>query len=196
FGRRIYNYSGFSINLSVLSVWILLIWTGLFLVFTSDTSAIVNDEGESATHIERLYFTGYILSTLGIENFKPVCAFFELITAAFSFFGFIFFTTSMTYLVSVFSALGQKRSLALSIRSLGKTPEEIVYRLLNQDTTFTRNHLLSLQEKFETYLVNLQSFPVLYEYGNSSIQSSLNLNLVILDEALSILLKSKEGEKI
>jgi len=195
-GRKLYNQSGIFLNGLLISVWVVLIWLGLYLVYSFQPEAIVNDDGRAASNIERFYFTGYTLSTLGIGNFKPDSESYELLTAIFSFFGFIFFTTSITYLVSVFSSLNHKRALALSIRNLGKTPEEMVYRLLNQNETFSRINLLSIQDKIERHLVNLQAFPVLHSYANSKVQTSLNLNLVVLDEALSILLNSKEGAKI
>ncbi len=196
FGRGMYKLSGMIVNLSVLFVWVVFIWIGLYLVYTSAPEAIVNDQGRIASNWERLYFTGYTLSTLGLGNFKPVSPAFELLTSIFSFFGFIFFTASMTYLISVSSAVIHKRSLALAIRSLGKTPEEMVYRLLNQDVNFSRQNLASLQEKIERHSVNLQAYPVLHNYANSEIPGSLSLNLVTLDEALSILLNSREGEKM
>src|SRR5690554_3584432 len=196
FGRNFYNQSGLFLNVILIFVWVVLIWLGLFLVFSYRPEVIINDEGRAASNIERIYFTGYILSTLGIGNFKPVLPLYEILTAIFSFFGFIFFTTAITYLVSVLSALNHKRSLALSIRNLGKTPEEMVYRLLNQNETFSRITLLTIQDKIERHLVNLQAFPVLHSYANSKVQTSLNLNLVVLDEALSILLNSKEGSKL
>lgn len=195
-GRRLYNQSGIFLNGFLISTWVILIWTGLYLIYSCQPEAIVNDDGRAASPIERFYFTGYTLSTLGIGNFKPDSALFNLLTAIFSFFGFIFFTTSITYLVTVFSALNHKRALALSIHNLGKTPEEMVYRLLNQNETFSRINLLSIQEKIERHVVNLQSFPVIHSYANSKIQASLNLNLVVLDEALSILLNSKEGTRL
>lgn len=195
-GRKLYNQSGIFLNGLLISVWVVLIWLGLYLVYSFQPEAIVNDDGRAASNIERFYFTGYTLSTLGIGNFKPDSESYELLTAIFSFFGFIFFTTSITYLVSVFSSLNHKRALALSIRNLGKTPEEMVYRLLNQNETFSHINLLSIQDKIERHLVNLQAFPVLHSYANSKVQTSLNLNLVVLDEALSILLNSKEGAKI
>src|SRR5690606_21164350 len=108
--------------LKVLSVWIILVWVGLFLVFTSNPEAIVNSDGIAANLWERLYFTGYVLSTLGMGNFYPTSPFFEILTSFFSFFGFIFFTSSITYFLSVSSALVKKRLLAKTINNLGKSP--------------------------------------------------------------------------
>lgn len=196
FGRRVYSISGMAVNMTAILVWVALVWFGLYLVFSSDPGAIINDKGRVANNWERLYFTGYTLSTLGMGNFTPTTPAFEMLTSIFSFYGFIFFTTSMTYLISVSSAVIHKRSLALAIRHLGKTPEEMVYRLLNQDITFSRMNLSSLQDKIERHSINLQAYPVLHAFAHSKIPGSLSLNLVTFDEALSILLLSKEGEKM
>lgn len=75
FGRNIYKIHGLFINLTVLVVWIVLIWVGLFLVYSWDPEAITNSKGRPANLVERLYYTGYILSTLGLGNFKPTSGF-------------------------------------------------------------------------------------------------------------------------
>jgi len=195
-GRNIYSLSGMVINLAVLVTWVILIWLGLFLVFSSNPEAIVNESARPADTWERLYYTGYVLSTLGLGNFKPLTPAFEMVTSIFSFFGFIFFTTSMTYLISVSSGVIHKRSLALSIRHMGKTPEEMVYRLLNQDEFLSRLKLSSLQEKIERHCTNLQAYPVLHYFSNPEKADSINLNIAAFDETISILFYSKQGDKL
>jgi hypothetical protein len=195
-GRNIYRLSGMVINLIVLTTWIILIWLGLYLVFSSNAQGIVNDNGRPADTWERIYYTGYTLSTLGLGNFKPVTPAFELLSSIFSFFGFIFFTASMTYFISVSSAFIHKRSLALGIRHMGRTPEEMVYRLLNQDEFLSRLKLSSLQEKIERHCTNLQAYPVLHYISSHEKADSINLNIAAFDETVSILFYSKQGEKL
>jgi hypothetical protein len=195
-GRNVYRLSGMVINLAVLFSWVILIWLGLFLVFSSDPEAIVNDAARSAGAWERLYYTGYVLSTLGLGNFKPVTPAFEMLSSIFSFFGFIFFTASMTYLISISSAVIHKRSLALSIRHMGRTPEEMVYRLLNQDEFLSRLKLSSLQDKIERHCTNLEAYPVLHYFSSRTKTDSLKLNIVAFDETVSILFYSKQGDKL
>lgn len=192
FGRKVFSLSGMLVNLTVLAMWVLLVWLGLFLVFSYNPEAIVNSSRRAASSVERLYFTGYILSTLGIGNFKPTTPFFELLTSLFSFFGFIFFTTSMTYLVSVSSAVMHKRSLALAIRDLGKNPAEVVKGLLEPDSSFSYTRISALQQMIERHSVNHQAYPVLHHYNNPDIASSLSINIAVLDEAVSILLSSSQ----
>lgn len=196
FGRKIFSLSGMLINLSVLAIWLLIAWTGAFLIFSSNPEAIVNSSGKTASSMERLYFTGYILSTLGIGNFKPITPFFELLTSLFSFFGFVFFTTAMTYLVSISSAVMHKRSLALTIRTLGANPAEVVKSLLEQDIVFSYQQIAHLQQMVGRHSVNHQTYPVLHYYNNPDITSSLSINITVLDEAVSILLHSKASLNI
>src|SRR5690554_6689169 len=58
-GRKLYNQSGIFLNGLLISVWVVLIWLGLFLVYSFQPEAIVNDDGRAASNIERFYFTGY-----------------------------------------------------------------------------------------------------------------------------------------
>ena len=190
FGRKVFSLSGLIVNLSVMTMWALLVWLGLFLVYSSDAGAITNSDGRVANIAERLYFTGYVLSTLGMGDFTPSTAFFQIATSVFSFFGFVFFTASMTYLISVSSAVIHKRSLALGIRNLGKTPEDIIKRLLETESAFSLQQIAELQNMIERHSINHQAYPVLHYYNNTDIASSLSIYITALDEAVNIILAS------
>lgn len=196
FGRSVYKVHGLFVNLMVLAVWILLVWLGLFLVYSWNPEAITNSNGRPANLWERLYFTGYIISTLGLGNFKPISGFFEIVTSVFSFFGFIFFTSSMTYFISVSSALVNKRTLAKSIFNLGKSPQEIANKFLFLDSSYSYQQMLNLQEMIDKHSVNHHAYPVVHFYTESKPQKSLSLNLARLDEALSILIEYKDGGEL
>ena len=193
FGRSVYKVHGLFVNLMVLVVWILLVWLGLFLVYSWNPEAITNSSGRPANTLERLYFTGYIISTLGIGNFIPISGFFEIITSVFSFFGFIFFTSSMTYFISVSSALVNKRTLAKSIFNLGKSPQEIADKFLSMQSSYSYQQLLNLQEMIDKHSINHHAYPVVHFYTEAKAKDCLSLNLTRLDEAISILIDSEEG---
>ena len=195
-GRKIYSISGVLVNLMLLFVWVSAVWFGLFLIFSSDPAAITNDMSRPADTVERLYFTGYTLSTLGMGNFNPTSPLFELLTSVFSFFGFIFFTTTMTYLISVSSAVIHKRTLALYIHNLGETPEKILNDLLEKDPAYCYQIFSSLQQMIDRHSVNHQAYPVLHYYGNADPASSFGLNLPILDEAVRLLLQNQLANEL
>ncbi len=193
-GRSIFSFGGLLVNLSVLAVWICMVWVGLFLVFSYDPDGMTNDSGRVANWVERLYYTGYTLSTLGIGNFKTTTAFFEILTSIFSFFGFIFFTSSMTYLISVSSAIINKRALSRTIQNLGKDPQQIAKKLISLDSSYSMQQLQSFQEMVDRHAVNHQAYPVVHFFSHKRQDVCLGLNLIRLDEALNILLSTPEVE--
>lgn len=195
-GRRIYSYHGLFVNLSILLVWLLLIWGGLYLVYSYNPAGLTNSSGRVANNWERLYFTGYTLSTLGIGNFKPTTPFFELLTSCFSFFGFIFFTSSMTYFLSVSSAVVNKRTLTKSIFSLGNGPQSIAEKIQAFDSSFSYQQFLNLQEMIDRHSVNHHAYPVVHFYSQADQQDSFSINIARLDEALTILLAPGKGENL
>ena len=190
--RKIFKVSGMLINLTSLAVWVLLIWVGLFLVYSFDPEAILNSSGREATAVERLYFTGYVLSTLGIGNFYPTSPFYEVLTSLFSFFGFVFFSTAMTYLLSVSSAVVYKRSLASSISTLGGSPIEIVKQFRKMDSSFCYHQILNLQQMINQFSTYFRAYPVLHFYHNTDEAVSMSTNITKLDEAVSIMLNNSQ----
>lgn len=190
--RKVFKFSGMIVNLSVLLVWIIIVWTGLFLVYSYNPDAITNSNFRPANWIERLYYTGYVLSTLGMGNFKPVSPFYEIMTGIFSFFGFIFFTSSMTYLISVSSAVIRKRSLSRNIANLGKSPVKITQTVKNLSPSYKNQLLLSLQEQIDNHAVSHQAYPVVHFFSHENSNNCFSLNFTRLDEALSILLNNDQ----
>ena len=193
-GRKTYDYTGLIVNLGALVVWVLLIWLSLFLIFSSHPGAITNSSGRIATAMERLYFTGYTLSTLGIGNFKPTTQLFETLTVIFSFFGFVLFTSSMTYFLSVFNAVVNKRRLARNIKSLGSTPQEIAGKIASLNESFALQQILSLQMMVEQHSVSHQAYPVVHFFSHSSPDFCISINMARLDEAIGILLSTPENK--
>ena len=192
FGRKVFSLSGVWINLPVLFLWLLLFWVGLFLVFSSNPEGVVSSSGIVASTVERFYFTGYVISTMGLGNFKPITPFFEILTSSFSFLGFVVITTSMTYFISVSSAVIEKRSVSLMIRHLGESPQEVIKNLLKMKASLRGQHFTSLQQKIEKHSNSHQSYPVIHFYNTPEKNSSLSVNIVVMDEALSIILQSDQ----
>lgn len=195
-GRTIFKINGLAVNLIMLFTWIVLTWLGLFLLYSFNPEAIVNAEGDTADVWERLYFTGYVISTLGMGNYYPTTPFFEILTNCFAFFGFILFTSSMTYFISVSSALVQKRTLVKSIYGLGTNPQEIAEKLALFSSSYSQEQLLDLQKLVNQHAVNHHAYPVVHFYTRPQTKDCLSLNLARLDEALSILVGSEKGNDL
>ncbi len=193
-GRQTFNFRGLLVNLIVLCFWIILIWGGLFLIYSSNPEDIINSAGRIANSWERLYFTAYTISTLGLGNFMPSSALFETITGLFSIIGFIFFTTSMTYFISVSTAVVNKRTITRSITSLGDSPQKIAGQLLRLSPAHFLQQLVSMQTMIDRHAVQHHAYPVVHFYSNAKKDDSFSLNISRLDEALSLLDASNDHE--
>ena len=195
FGRKFFGFSGMLVNLVVLAMWVLLAWGGLFLIYSSDPAAITDSNGIPADVFDRLYFTGYTLSTLGNGDLQPVTPIFKLVTSLCSFFGFVIFTTSISYLLSVSSSVINKRNMALFIRTMGSTPEEIARSLESDLQVENYTKLSRLEEMLHKYTVTNHAYPVLHYYHNINVYNSLGLNLATFDEGLNMLLTKDLSDK-
>lgn len=193
-GRKIYMYSGMLINLLIFVVWFGLIWGGLYFILSYDPAAITNDAGKVANNVERFYFSGYILSTLGMGNFYPTSHFFEILSSLFSVFGFIFFTTSITYFLSVSGAVINKRTLSKSINVLGQNPREIADKLSGSEA-YQIQMATKFTELLNKHIINHQAFPIVHYYNHPSSTVCLGINIARLDEALNIILSSPHLEE-
>lgn len=117
--RSILKCSGVSVISSLIIWWIGGLWLGFLLLLVSDSNSVINvSTNEIASLSDKFYYSGYVLSTMGNGDFVPGSPRWQIVIAVFSFSGFIFITTAMTYLISVSSAVIHKRSLALFITDM------------------------------------------------------------------------------
>lgn len=103
--------------------------------------------------------------------------------------GYDFFCTTLSGSGAAFLT---RFFLALFIRNLGKDPAEVINRLLEQDLSLSYQQIAALQQMIDRHNVNHQAYPVLHYYNNPELDSTLSVNLTVLDEAVSILLHSRE----
>ena len=107
--------------------WVTLLWIGWLLVFLAVPQAVI-DVGSNAPagFWDRVYFTGYVISTLGIGDVVPGPAVWQVLTALAALTGLTTITVGITYLLSVLNAVAGRRQLAQYITSLGRTPEQLL----------------------------------------------------------------------
>ncbi len=187
--RKALRYSGVTHVLFLIGLWIGFLWIGFFLLLMSDPDSVVEaGTGLAASALTKLYVSGYTLSTLGVGDYIPNSEGWQIVLAVFSFTGFIFITTAMTYLMSLTSAVLHKRSLSLFISNLGETPEEIILNTYsNKGFLPLEKRIPTLQNMINKHNQNHFAHPVVHHFYSSSSEESLSVNLARLDEALTIL---------
>lgn len=188
--KKILNYAGLFTITAWLFGWILMLWVGNSLIFISDEDSIISDKtGISATLPEKVYFVGYVLSTMGLGDFKPNGNGWQIYTSIISFSGFAIMTLGITYLVPVLSAEMGKRQTSIYMHSLGTDPNNILINSWDGEG-FTRlsKHFTKISDNIIEQSQNHLAYPILHNFHSNLRRESIYITLSALDEALTILL--------
>ncbi|AKD04333.1 ion channel [Pontibacter korlensis] len=166
---KLLSYSGPAILVSILLTWVLGLWSGLFLVLLSDPGSVVNSKTlVSAGPLEKLYYAGFTLSTLGMGDYKASSDVWRLVTSAAAFCGFASLTLSITYFVPVLSAVGLQSTLSLYISGMGKTPQQMLANGWNgKDFSSFFGKTSNLCQMLMQHTMNHHSYPVIHYFHNS-----------------------------
>ncbi len=186
---RVLPYGGLVIILLNLITWVGLTYLGWVLIFCSHDQAVLDSQTMvPASTVERVYYIGYTLITLGIGDYVPGSDFWRIVTIIASANGFVFVTLAITYLLPVVSAVVQKRQFGSYIFSLGGTPTSILNNAWNgKDYSALTNHFSSLVPQVLELGQQHLAYPILHCFHTPERQTAAAPNLVALDEALSIL---------
>ena len=174
----------------IIVFWFLLIWLGSSLLFcSSDTSIVHSGTGKAADTLEKFYYSGYTLSTLGIGDYVASREIWRILTVVLSLSGFMLITTAISYMLPVLSADVEKKNISSYINTMGGSPQEI---LINhwKDGRFQalEEHFLKLTGEIIKHNQQMLAYPVLYCFHSSVVHKSSTVNIGKIDEALTILL--------
>lgn len=170
-------------------VWVVLLWAGWWLLFRADPQAVlVSSSDQPGGVIDRLYFVGFTLSTLGIGDLKPGAALWQVLTALMAMNGLIAITLAITYTLSVLSAVISGRQYATQISALGGRPQEIVAdgfdgRSFAPLQTWLPDFLPGLLQLTQSQL----AFPILHTFQSLTPRSAQPARVALLAEALLLL---------
>lgn len=80
--HRLLLVTGWLILVTVAVLWFALTWVGWTLIFSADQTAVVTPKKLPATTLERIYFVGYTIATLGMGSYNPQGAIWEITTSS------------------------------------------------------------------------------------------------------------------
>lgn len=189
-GRRgAMAYAGMMTLLGIAAVWILLLWGGWLLVFSADPwSVVVAQTGRPAGLVERTYFVGYTLFTLGLGDYRPHGGTWQMLTVLVVGSGLTAVTLIISYIVPVVSAAAQRRALASHLAALGRSPRDILHRAWNgRDFQGLEPHLQGLVGRLTQQAQQHQVYPVLSNFHPPDPDQALAVRLAALEEALLLL---------
>jgi hypothetical protein len=166
--------------------WALLLWTGWTLVFTGSADSVLHDQTSvPANLLDRVYYVGFNITTLGIGDFVPNGWAWKLLSICAAVSGFFVLTLGLTFVVSLLPTVVKKRLLARKISALGRTPHEIISRQWHANSCdLLLPYLPGLVETLEELRINYVAYPVLHFFFSPERRSCLALQLAKLNETL------------
>ncbi|HET8791303.1 MAG TPA: potassium channel family protein [Modicisalibacter sp.] len=169
--------------------WFLLAWAGWFLLFCSSHQAVVNSTtSAAATLLERAYYTGYTITTLGYGDFVPGDADWRIPSVLAAANGFFLFTLSITYIVNIQSAVTQKRQLALCVSALGQSPYQIISSSADGGSFESlSSQLQQIQSTINSSGQQHLAFPILHYFHGEHSDNALPLALTRLYQTLALI---------
>jgi hypothetical protein len=175
-------------------VGMLLSWVGVaagawWLISASGEGAVrVAASGAPADLLERGFFVGYNLVTLGSTTYTAGNGLWQLLPVAIGASGLVFLTLGISYLVPVASAVSERRQLAQYVMSLGRSPEQMLTAAWRDgDFGALEQHLVALLPMVHLANERHLTYPALAYLHGTREQASSSVSVVVLDDALTLL---------
>ncbi len=173
-----------------LFTWVGVLWAGWILLFASSEGAIIDPPNQEPVTAwpARIYFVAYALFTMGNGDFSPSNGFWQLMTSLTTASGMLFITLGVSYVLSVLSAVNQRRAFANGVSGLGARSEEFLcngwngedFRALDLPLHAMSGQLSRLAEQHKAY-------PILHYYRSAGEADAMAVAVAVLDEALTLL---------
>ena len=182
------SYSGFIIVFTLLLFWVGAMWGGYFLLYMADAGSVIHSQTKLPADIwEKVYFSGFAISTLGIGDFIPGNNLYRVITALNALNGLILITMAITYLLPVLSAVNFRRQLAGFIADMGESPVSILKNSWDgKHFKYLEPFLEDLHPMLLEHTQKHLAYPVIHYFHHRHLSYSAPVSVVRLDEALSI----------
>ncbi|WP_088006331.1 ion channel [Indiicoccus explosivorum] len=183
------SITGPLILMITLMTWIALTWGGWLFIFAGGEETFLDTRDDlPVSWTERIYFTGYLIFTLGIGDYVPKDGIWQVISAVAAGNGFLFITLGASYVLSVLGAVTTQRSFASSITGLGMTGSEIVKKAWDGKDFGNIDLILNATSaQLSTLTAQHNAYPILHYYHPRDVKQSAPYAVAALDEALMIL---------
>ncbi|SFR87321.1 Ion channel [Halomicrobium zhouii] len=186
---RVLSLAGPLVLVASLATWIALLWAGWTVLFAGGENALFDTrDAGPISWVERFYFVGYSVFTMGNGDFTPRDGVWQVVTALTTGSGMLFVTLSVTYVLSVLGAVTQKRAFASGISGLGDRSTDILETSWDGDEFRGLGVTLNaLSSELDTLVSNHKAYPVLHYFYSPQASRAPARSIAVFDEALTLL---------
>lgn len=196
FGRRtsgprheLLAVSGMAIVVSMLLSWSAVAFGSWWLISSAFDGAVrVAEGGAPASLLERAWFVGSNLFTLGSTTFTAGDGLWQTVPILTGASGVVLLGLAISYLVPVASAVAERRQLAQYVVSLGPTPSLLLTRTWSgKGFDALAQHLTVLIPMVHLAGERHLTYPSLAYFHSGREQASSSISVVVLDDAVTLL---------
>jgi len=185
----ILRLSGPLILISILLIWVVILWLAWTFIFASFIGGVVNTARKDAiTMIDYLYYAGYVLFTLGNGEITPTNGTVQLLTSIASASGMLNLTLAVSYIFSTLDGVVKRRSFASSISGMASSSVDLVKRSWDGEKFHDSDIIFhSLAEQLSEIAFEQKAYPLLNYYHTSNKEHSITYTLPIFYDAVNLI---------
>lgn len=178
------------IMLIMIATWFALCWLGWFLIFCGSETSVINAKTNApANLIERAFYAGYTITTIGYGNFRAPNAAGQFASILGGLNGLFLVTLAITYTLPVISASVEKRKLSVQIHALGRSTQALVDMGRDDDSfSFLTSQLQQITSNIAGVSQKHLAYPILHYFHDSHELVVFPINLTRLDDAITLIL--------
>lgn len=178
--------SGPAILIAIVTTWVLLLILGWTLVFGGPDVLGAVDSESAVPLLTRLRYAAGVVIGRGSATVEPAGGLYEVLEPIAALTGLTVLSLSIAYTLAVVQGVVEKRSLALMVSALGRSPGEILTRAWNgRDLGELDLHYIGLVPRVAEVAQAHLAYPVIHYFHSVERDTALGPSIVALDEALT-----------
>lgn len=184
--ERLLVAGGPLILLVIISVWVGLLIVGWSIVFGRPDTLLAVQDGQPVAVLGRVRYAASIVIGRGSSAVQPAGGVYEVLEPVAAMTGLTALSLSIAYVLPVVRGVVAKRSLALYLSTLGRTPDEVLTRAWNgEDLGQLDLHLIALTPRVAQIAESHLAYPVIHYFHSNSRDTALGPSLATIDQALT-----------
>lgn len=177
-------------------IWYFLLLLGWSAIFLSGLGSVIeSSSGASTDLLQRIYFTGATISTVGYGDLVPSRPPWTILANVAAFTTTFLITTSLSYMIPIISAARDRRHLATAIRAVGRSPEELIAQSWTKgNSQVATNYWLTLFDLISQHAQAHLIYPVLHYFHSENGKASSPGAILDLADAVFLIGQTSEHE--
>ncbi len=174
------------ILLLIISVWVVLLIVGWALVFGHPETLLAVEDGTPVAVLGSVRYAASIVIGRGSSVVQPSAGLYEALEPVAAMTGLTALSLSIAYVLPVVQGVVSKRSLAMYMSALGRTPAEMLAHAWDGATLGKLDlHLIALAPRIAELAESHLAYPVIHYFHSSARATALGPSLVAVDEMLT-----------